>query len=96
MPSSGSLDITMLPLGAYPEFTAEHAETAWILQACPEPAEGLTKCGKFRLPELVEGWLVHQLDDVKLAKLDEFLLGVAQSLNVDFLVVLPQCGCRHF
>ena len=71
----------MLPLGAYPEFTAEHAETAWILQACPEPAEG---------------WLVHQLDDVKLAKLDEFLLGVAQSLNVDFLVVLPQRGCRHF
>ena len=67
----------MLPLGAYPEFTAEHAETAWIRQACLKPAEGLTMHGKLRSPELIEGWLVHQLDDVKLAKLDEFLLGVA-------------------
>ena len=86
----------MLPLGAYPEFTAEHSETAWIRQACSEPAEGLTTRGKLRSPELVEGWLAHQLDDVKLAKLDEFLLGVAQPLNVDFLVVLPQRGRRHF
>ena len=67
----------MLPLGAYPEFAAEHAETAWIRQVCLKPAEGLTTRGKLRSPELIEWWLVHQLDDVELAKLDEFLLGVA-------------------